>query len=147
MENRAPILAAWFGAILAIQGCGDAPGPGVTATVHISQALAADTGSLSFYVVAPRLDDGVVLTCGALTFADVPIGDPRIVILGQADLAFTDPAARELRIEDVKAGKDRLVYGEGFDRTGVRNSAGCVGEVEIPTGGVAEVELILYPVN
>jgi hypothetical protein len=129
-------------ALLLLAACGDAE-PKIQLRLHIASALSERTSSLALFAFGDQKSDGIYLTCGELLDGVVLPTDKRVELLGKATTTDIRQSV-ELRLKEVAAGPNRIVYAEALDATGTRIGAGCKPEVDVPEGEAVDVTLTVF---
>jgi hypothetical protein len=57
---------------------------------------------------------------------------------------LSDPSAREILLEDVQAGPNRIVYVEAEDAGGTLIANGCTDSIPVESGKTVEVEVVVW---
>jgi len=147
LASRSLELGLGLGLALLASACGadDSPPAVLGASVHMDALLAADTRTLSVFVFGPKRTDQKLLTCNNLQLMVLTSTDPRLEQLARVDIAFTDPAGREARLERVAAGTGRVVFAEALGVNDTYLANGCVEGVSVGSGATVNVAVMMYP--
>jgi hypothetical protein len=133
--------------LLLLAGCGADGASFVVTDVRIDALLRDDVEALAVFALGPRRSDDILLTCSTLLPRAVEVTDERVDVLARADVVFSDPEGREVTLESVEAGDNRLVYVEADDATGILIANGCTGGVTVESGKTVQVEVVVWPIQ